>query len=98
MYCQPYIICCASKFMYHASFSESLEMPPESCSSFHVWFQVECIVDAAPPDHTMMVSCPTLSSTVAQLSVVNPYSYQLKFQVHLACIIMINVTRMMCLT
>ena len=55
-------------------------------------------MDAAPPDHTMMVSCPTLSSTVAQLSVVNPYSYQLKFQVHLACIIMINVTRMMCLT
>lgn len=76
---------CDSKTLYVSSFSESLETTSKSCAPFHIWFQVDCTVDAALPDQTVTVSCPTFSSSTVQLNIVNPYPYQLRAKVHVAC-------------
>lgn len=50
-------------------------------SPYHVWFRIECIVEPSPPDHTITVTTPTLSSSTLQLTITNPSSEKLTLEV-----------------
>ena len=63
------------------SYSDDLEAPAESSGSFHIWFQVDCVVEAALPNKRVSISCPTFSSTTTLLDITNPHLHGLKLKV-----------------
>ncbi len=73
-------MCVRTLYSYH----DQLEAAPQTTerSSYRVWFHLECIVAAAPPDHVLTLSTPALSSTTLHLTIPNPHPQSLTLEVN----------------
>ena len=66
------------------SYNETMESTRGQAGEtpYHVWFHIECIVEPAPPDHTITMSTPTLSTSTLPLTITNPSAEKLSLEVH----------------
>lgn len=64
-------------------------------SPYHIWFQVECEVDHAPPDRSFSIACAIFSSKVVQLGIDNPCQEMLILKVSISVLDQVISPQMM---